>query len=64
MDKLKVIFKRIREDFKAYVPPLTETVDQEHHYEVWYITDKEKLFFGSIVLHQDYAEITFLSDIS
>ncbi|MEG1617695.1 MAG: hypothetical protein RR202_08005 [Bacteroidales bacterium] len=64
MEKLKVIFKRIREDFKDQVPPLTATIDQEHHYEVWAINGDKKTFFGKVIMHADYVELSFYKDLS
>ena len=51
MDKLKRMFKDIRNDFRNYVPPLTATIDEEHHYEVWAEYEGKKPFFGKVVLH-------------
>ena len=63
MEKLKVIFKRIREDLKDNVPPLNITVDQEHHFEVWYTEKDKKHFFSSVILHQDFVQLTFFPDV-
>ena len=35
MEKLKEIFKVIRNDFRAVVPPLTATIDDEQQYDIW-----------------------------
>lgn len=59
MDKLKRIFKDIRDDFRNFVPPLTATVDEEHHYEVWAIYKDKKCFFGRVIMHADKVEVTF-----
>ena len=59
MDKLKRIFKDIRDDFRDYVPPLTATIDQEHHYEVWADYKDKKCFFGRVIMHADKVEVAF-----
>lgn len=64
MQKLQKIFKTIRDDFHAVVPPLTATIDEEHHYEVWAINDNKKTFFGRVIMHQDHIELSFYSGIS
>ncbi len=64
MDKLKRMFKDIRNDFRNYVPPLTATIDEEHHYEVWAEYADKKTFFGKVVLHTDTVEVAFYPDIS
>jgi hypothetical protein len=64
MQKLQRIFKVVRDEFHALVPPLTATVDQEHHYEVWAEYDGKKTFFGKVVLHKDSVQIAFYSGIS
>ena len=63
MDKLKRIFKDIRNDFRNYVPPLTATVDEEHHYEVWAELDGKRTFFGKVILHTGKGELSFYPDI-
>ena len=63
MDNLKRMFKDIRNDFRNYVPPLTETMDEQHHYEVWAEYNGKKTFFGKVVLHADTVEIAFYPDI-
>ncbi len=63
MDKLKRIFKDIRNDFRNYVPPLTATIDQEHHYEVWAELNGVRTFFGKVILHTGKVELAFYSDI-
>lgn len=64
MDKLKVIFKRIKDDFRKVVPPLTETIDEEHHYEVWAVDGDKKTFFGKVIMHADFVEVAFYPHIS
>lgn len=64
MQKLKEIFKTIRNDFHAVVPPLTATTDQEHHYEVWAVFNDQKTFFGRVIMHAETVEISFYSDMS
>jgi hypothetical protein len=64
MQKLQRIFKVVRDEFHALVPPLTATVDQEHHYEVWAEYDGKKTFFGKVVLHKDTVQIAFYPGIS
>lgn len=64
MHKLKDIFKTIRDDFRAFVPPLTVTMDEEHHYEVWAEHGGKKTFFGKVILHTDMVELAFYPDIS
>lgn len=64
MEKLKEIFKVIREDFHAVVPPLVAKIDQEHHYEVWAVANGKETFFGKVVMHKDYIELAFYPDLS
>lgn len=64
MQKLQRIFKTIRDDFHSVVPPLTATIDQEHHYEVWAIYEGKKTFFGRVEMHAETVEISFYSDMS
>ena len=59
MDKLKRVFKDIRDDFRNYVPPLTATIDQEHYYEVWEEYKDKTCFFGRIIMHADKVEVAF-----
>lgn len=63
MEKLKEIFKVIRNDFRAVVPPLTATIDEEHHYEIWAEFKDKKTFFGKVVMHTDAVEIAFYPHI-
>lgn len=63
MEKLKRIFKDIRNDFRNYVPPLTATIDEEHHYEVWAEFNGKQTFFGKVIMHADTVEIAFYPDI-
>ena len=57
MDKLKRVFKDIRDDFRNYVPPLTATIDQEHHYETWANYKDKKCLFGRVIMHADNVEV-------
>ena len=59
MDKLKEIFKVVRNDFKENVPPLIEKINEEHHYEVWADNKGKQTFFGKVILHTDTVEIGF-----
>ena len=53
------MFKDIRDDFRNYVPTLTATIDQEHHYEVWAEFKDKKCFFGRVIMHADKIEMAF-----
>ena len=64
MQKLKEIFKTIRNDFRTVVPPLNNVVDEEHHYEVWADYQGKKTFFGRIIMHQDEVELSFFADMT
>lgn len=64
MHKLKEIFKDLRKDFKGFVPPLTATIDQEHHYEVWAKYKDKDTFFGRVILHAETVEVSFFWDMS
>lgn len=64
MHKLKEIFKTVRNDFRTVIPPLSETIDQEHHFEVWAIYNNKKTFFGRVIMHAETVEISFYSDMS
>ena len=59
MDKLKRMFKDIRDDFRNYVPPFTATIDEEHQYEVWAEFKDKKCFFGRVIMHADKIEMAF-----
>ena len=63
MEKLKRIFKTIRDDFHDQVPPLTVKVDQEHHYEVWAVNGGVANMFGKVVMHEYFVELSFYSNI-
>ena len=63
MEKLKRIFKTIRDDFHDNVPPLTVKVDQEHHYEVWAVNGGVANLFGKLIMHENYVELEFYSHI-
>ena len=62
MDKLKEIYKVIKNDFRKCVPPLIEKIDQEHHYEVWANYDGKETFFGKVIMHKNIVEIDFYPD--
>lgn len=64
MDKLKRIFKDLRDDFRNYVPPLTATIDEEHHYETWAIYKDKKCFFGRVIMHADKVEVAFFGRVT
>jgi hypothetical protein len=64
MQKLKEIFKTIRNDFRSVVPPLYAVVNEEHHYEVWADYKEKKTFFGRVIMHQDTVELSFYADIT
>lgn len=64
MQKLHEIFKTIRNDFHAFVPPLIATIDQEHHYEVWAVYNDKKTFFGKVEMHAETVEVSFYADMS
>ena len=59
MEKLKKIFKDIRDDFRNYVPPLTTTIDEPHHFETWAEFKDKKCFFGRVIMHADKVEVAF-----
>ena len=59
MIKLKEIFKVIRNDFRAVVPPLVVKIDEEHHYEVWAKFKDKETFFGKVVMHEETVEVAF-----
>ena len=64
MDKLKRIFKVIKDDFHDNVPPLTEVINEEHHYELCGIYQGKKTFFGKVIMHEKTVEIAFYPHIS
>ncbi len=63
MDKLKEIFKVIRNDFREVVPPLVATINEEHHYEVWAKFKEKETFFGKVIMHEDRVEVAFYPDM-
>ncbi len=63
MEKLKEIFKVIKNDFHKNVPPLTEKINEEHHYEVWANYDGKETFFGKVIMHKNIVEIDFYPDL-
>ena len=63
MHKLKDIFKVIRNEFRLVVPPLTATIDGEHHYEIWAEFNGKKTFFGKVIMHEDDVVLSFYPEI-
>ncbi|MGL5681820.1 MAG: hypothetical protein ACRDDZ_02030 [Marinifilaceae bacterium] len=59
MERLKQMFKVVRDDLRENVPPLTEEINQEHHFEVWAENNGKKTFFAKVILHETMIELAF-----